>query len=251
MEETATVQTDGKNAGDKARDDGRDPALSGASVLPPEAVADEPEVLGGRNGPLRRCIVSGTVGKKDRMLRFVVGPGEEIVPDLEETLPGRGLWLTAEGDLVEKAVAKNAFSRAARRKVSVPPDLAGRLPMLMRRRVLDLIGLAARGGAAVAGFEKVRDALRAGRVGNRGVPGLWLEAADGAADGRRKLAPLAEVRALLPVDLFDRGELGRALGRDEAVHVLLADGPLAGRLRREIGRLATILGRPLQGSDGV
>lgn len=210
--------------------------------IPPEAVADEPEVLGGRNGSLRRCIVTGTVQRKDRMVRFVVGPDGAVVPDLEETLPGRGLWLTAEGELVEKAVAKNAFSRAARRKVEVAPDLRDRLAALMRRRSLDLVGLAARGGGAVAGFEKVRDALKSGRL-NKGVPGVWLEAQDGAADGRRKLSPLAGARGLAPVDLFDRAELGRALGREEAVHVLLADGPLAGRLRRDLRRLALTLGR--------
>lgn len=207
-----------------------------------EAVLDEPEVLGGKNGSLRRCIVSGTVQRKDRMVRFVVGPDNQVVPDLEETLPGRGLWLTAEAELVEKAVTKNAFSRAARRKVEVAPDLKDRLAALMRRRLLDLIGLVSRGGGAVAGFEKAHAALKGGRVAKSGAPGVWLEARDGAADGRRKLAPIAGARGLAPIDLFDRGELGRALGRDEAVHVVLADGPLAGRLRRDVKRLTLLTG---------
>lgn len=210
----------------------------------PDAVLDEPEVLGGRNGSLRRCIVSGSVQKKDRMVRFVVGPENQVVPDLEETLPGRGLWLTAEADLVEKAVGKNVFSRAARRKVVVAADLKDLLATLMRRRLLDLIGLASRGGGAVAGFEKAHAALKLGRVGKGNAPGVWLEARDGAADGRRKLAPLAGSRGLEPVDLFDRRELGQALGRDEAVHVVLADGPLAGRIRRDVRRLQMLLGAP-------
>jgi ribosomal protein L7Ae-like RNA K-turn-binding protein len=52
----------------------------------------------------------------------------------------------------------------------------------MNSRCLDLIGLARRSGAAVAGFEKVRAALAAGDVA------LLVAASDGADDGREKLA---------------------------------------------------------------
>jgi len=235
-------------AADPHRPDGPRP---GAGQVPdrldPEQIGDEPEVIGGKKSSLRRCIGTGGVKVKDLMVRFVVGPDGDIVPDVEETLPGRGLWLTAEGPVVEKAVARNAFAKAARRAVKVDRDLAARVVTLLRRRTLDLIGLARGGGGAVAGFEKVQAALKADRVGTRGSVGLWLEASDGAADGRAKLAPVATSYGLDPVMLFDRFELGRALGREEAVHVVLADGPLAGRLRREIRRIGGLTGVQVKG----
>jgi len=208
----------------------------------PETAAGEPEVLGPRRSPLRRCIASGRVQGKDLMVRFVVGPDGTLVPDVAETLPGKGLWLTADREVVEKALAKKLFARAARRTVTAAPDLRDRLTLLLRRRALDLLGLAARGGGVVAGFEKVQAALRSGRLAPRSphVPGLWLEAVDGAADGRAKLAPLASARGLAPVAAFDRAELGAALGRDMAVHVLLAAGPLADGLGRELRRMTGV-----------
>ena len=41
-----------------------------------------------------------------------------LVPDLEGTLPGRGLWLSAERALAEKAFARGLFAKAARRAVT-------------------------------------------------------------------------------------------------------------------------------------
>ena len=129
----------------------------------------------------RRCIYTREVAPRDGLIRFAVSPDGEVVPDLEEKLPGRGLWLTARADIVRVAVAENCFSRAARRNVSVPSDLANRLELLLDRRCLDLIALARRSGAAVAGFAKVRQALDAGDVA------VLIEASDGAADGREKI----------------------------------------------------------------
>jgi predicted RNA-binding protein YlxR (DUF448 family) len=203
--------------------------------------------------PLRRCILTGTVQPKDTMIRFVVAPDGGVVPDLEGSLPGRGLWLTAERAVVEKAMARKAFARAARRPVQVDADLADRLATLLARRCLNLIGLARRAGQAVAGFEKVREALRAGRVGRSGSPALLLAAGDGAADGRSKLRALA---GGLPVlEDFDAAALGAALGRDLVVHAVLARGSLADHLRVDAGRYARLkimsVGRSPVGQTGL
>ena len=196
---------------------------------------DGAEEVRDRRDPLRRCIASGTVQPKEGMIRFVVSPDGDVVPDLDGSLPGRGLWLGAERALVERAVAKKLFAKAARRAVRVNEDLLPRLTALLERRCLDFIGLARRAGQAVAGFEKVREALQSGRVCRTGAPGLLLAASDGADDGRGKMRALAGGLPLL--ELFDSASLGAALGRDITVHALIARGALADRLRVDAGRL--------------
>src|SRR3546814_9554818 len=91
--------------------------------------------------------------------------------------------------MMMKACARNLFAKAAKRHVRVPEDLAVQVERLALRRCLDLLGLARRAGAVVAGFEKVRAALRAGEVG------LLVQAADGADDGRQKIQALARARS--------------------------------------------------------
>ena len=191
-------------------------------------------INGGKNRtggpcPLRKCIATGALRPKDEMLRFVVGPDGSLVPDLDGCLPGRGLWLSAERDMVNTVCAKGLFSRAARHGVEVSANLADQLEGLMVRRCLDLLGLARRAGEAVAGFEKAKAWLREGKGG------VILQAWDGATDGREKIKALAP--GLATVDLFEARELGRALGRDCCVHVVMAEGQLAESLMTEAGRL--------------
>jgi len=61
-----------------------------------------------------------------RLIRFVVGPGGVVTPDLARKLPGRGLWTSATREAVA-AASKGAFARAAKAKIVVPADLADRL----------------------------------------------------------------------------------------------------------------------------
>lgn len=202
---------------------------------------------GEETGPLRRCIATGSVRPKDGMIRFAVAPDGLLVPDLEERLPGRGLWLSAEGPALDRAIAKNLFAKAARRSVTVPPDLANRLTGLLQRRCLDHIGLARRAGQAVAGYEKVREALKSGHVGRNGpAPGLLVEASDASPDQRGKLTALAP--GLPVVDSFTAVDIAAALGREHAVHTLLAQGRIAGAIRRDADRLAGL--RPSLGRTG-
>jgi uncharacterized protein len=180
------------------------------------------------SGPLRRCLVSRQVRPKAELLRFVVGPDDRLIVDPAERLPGRGLWLTPRRDIIESALAKGLFAKAAGQRVVAPADLAVEVERVLRQRCLALLGLARRAGQLRTGFEKVREDLQAGRVA------LLLAAKDGAADGRGKLAALA---GELPViALFDSAELSAALGVDGVVHAGVAAGGMAGRLLREFER---------------
>ncbi len=190
-----------------------------------EDVADAP-----MTGPLRRCIVTREVLPKESLIRFVVGPAGDLVPDISGKLPGRGLWVKAERAVLANAVAKNLFAKAARRSIDVPADLVDRTVALLSHRCLDLVGLARRAGQVICGFDKVRDALRHGRVA------IVLAAADGAADGRGKLQALAG--GLPTLALFSGADLSAALGREHVVHAALAPGRLAERLIAESARLA-------------
>jgi uncharacterized protein len=182
------------------------------------------------NSPQRRCIVTGEMGERRALLRFVIGPEGVLVPDVEARLPGRGLWLTPRRDIVERAVAKRLFARAARQPVSVPADLADRIEALLARRSVDALGFARRAGLAAAGFDRVGDAVRRGRAA------MLLFALDGAEAGRRKLGALG--RELASASVLTAAELGGAFGRERIVHAAVGGGPLCERLRLDLLRLA-------------
>jgi predicted RNA-binding protein YlxR (DUF448 family) len=173
---------------------------------------------------------------KHTMIRFVVGPDRTVVPDLAARLPGRGIWLSAQGDVLETARAKGGFARAARGPVQVPADLAGIVRTGLLRRITELLGLARRAGQAIAGFEKAQATVRAGRAG------LLVQAADGSAD------ECARFRSGMPDGLpvvapLDAAALGAVFGRDRVVHVAVTPGRLAQALANETARLAGVAER--------
>lgn len=204
--------------------------MTQTSDLPPDEDGD---------GRLRRCLVLGASQPTELLVRFVVGPDDAIVPDVDERLPGRGFWLSARRDVVETAVKRKAFHRAARRAVAVPDDLAVRIERLLLRRCLDSLGLARRSGTAVCGFDKVADAIAGGS-------GWLIAAKDGGADGLRKIGQV-ERRAGIPVrhaePALTAAELGAAFARERAVHGWVGAGPLGERIARDMARLAAFRGQ--------
>ena len=182
----------------------------------------------------RRDIVSGEVTDEARLIRFVPGPGGEVVPDLARKLPGRGLWVAADRESVAAAVKKNAFARAAKAPLKPAADLPDVVERLLVRRCLDQLGLARREGVLISGFEKTLAKIRSGEA-------AWLiEASDGAADGRRKLLAAAAASPRRPpvFGAFSAEELGLATGGENVVHSALLAGRRAERWTEEVRKLA-------------
>lgn len=198
------------------------PPPTDPDALPDDAIARE-------RGPLRRCIVTRQTLPKDRMIRFVIGPMRELVPDPGGRLPGRGLWLLAQEDVLQKALKQGAFARAARGSVGVPTDLRALVVSGLRHRLIGFLGFARRSGEAVSGREAVLDWLRNGKVE------LLVQASDGSPAERSRLTGGREFPVLTPLTA---AELGGVFGRERAVHVAVSPGRMVSSLQAEAARLA-------------
>lgn len=182
-----------------------------------------------RDEPERRCIVTGDVQPKAGLIRFVVGPEGQVVPDLSGKLPGRGIWVTADRDLIAKAVKKGLFSRAAKAPVQAAADLADLVERGQAKRVVELVSLARKAGLAVAGFEKVKGWLADGKAK------VLLQASDGSDRGKGKLWTPEGGRWF---GCLTASELGLAFGRDSVIHGALAAGGLSRRVVEEAAKLS-------------
>lgn len=188
----------------------------------------------------RRCILKMESGPEDALVRLVLSPDGILVPDVAARLPGRGLWISADGELVASAIRSGQLAKAASRslkatvqKKAVPENLVEQIDRLLERRCLDRMGLEQRAGHLVTGFDKIKAALA--KKGT-GAPALLISASDGAEDGRRKIR--AAVGNTVPeVAVFDREALSRALGRENVVHVLLMTSGGTEKLKADLGRL--------------
>jgi uncharacterized protein len=185
------------------------------------------------NGPrtksatMRMCAVSREVRPVDELIRFVLSPQGEVVPDLKRKLPGRGLWITASRARVAEAVRRNQFSRGFKRDVRAAQTLASDTENLLVRSAIEALAMAAKAGQVVSGFAKVEEALAGGQVT------ALIHASDGAADGIRKLDAIVRQRGgnhgeslVFPIlTELTSAELDLALGRANVIHAALLAGP--------------------------
>ena len=183
-----------------------------------------PALLDAEGSPERTCIVTRAKGLPEDMIRFVVGPGAIVVPDIRRKLPGRGVWVTARAAHVAEAVRRQAFSRGFKTKVVAWESLAAEIEALLTKDCLQALSLASKAGQVVRGFAKVEEAIASGAIA-----GL-VHAADCGADGMRKLGQslrrrYGDERARPRVELFRSGQLDLALGRANVIHAALNEGP--------------------------
>ena len=180
------------------------------------------------DGPERTCIATGEARPKSELIRFVVGPEAVIVPDIASKLPGRGIYVSATRAALETAVAKKLFARAAKAPVTVPEGLVDEVERQVTKRTVDLISLARKSGAAVAGYEKVKSWL------DREEARILIQASDGSERGKSKLSTPYKGKF---IGWLTADELGLAFGRQTVIHCALASGGLAKRVVEEAQRL--------------
>ncbi|WP_278922240.1 MULTISPECIES: RNA-binding protein [Pseudophaeobacter] len=191
------------------------------------------------DGPERKCIATGESEPKQGLLRFVMGPESQVVPDIFGKLPGRGVYVTASREALELAVKKKLFARGFKAPVTLPEDLPDEVERQTLRRLVDLLSLARKSGQAVGGYEKVKDWL------GKEQATVLIQASDGSGRGKSKLSTPHRGKF---IGCLTADELGMAFGRQTVIHAALASGGLSKRVVDEAQRLQGL--REMVGGNG-
>ena len=175
-------------------------------------------------------------------MRFVLAPDGQIVPDLKGNLPGRGAWVTANAEILGKAVKRQSFKRALKGGPNVDAGLVTLVGDLLERDALQSLALANKAGLVIAGAMKIGSALSEG-----GLIAL-VHAKDGAPDGHRKLLQSApgsmrnRETGLRVINLFESHQMDLALGRTNVIHAALLRGAAAAAFVTKSARLSFFRG---------
>ncbi|HWZ40974.1 MAG TPA: RNA-binding protein [Bradyrhizobium sp.] len=184
-----------------------------------------------RSATMRMCAVTRQVRPIGELIRFVVAPSGEVIPDLKRKLPGRGLWVSASRQTLAEAVRRHQFAKGFKREVRVSPTLPADTEALLVRSAIDALAMAAKAGQVISGFGKVEDALTSRQT--RASLEALIHASDGAADGIRKLDAVLRQNAVVNeksdrfpvVTALTSEQLDLALGRSNVIHAALLAGP--------------------------
>lgn len=238
---------------------------------------------------LRQCILTRDTLEKKDMIRLVVGMDGKIYVDLAEKLPGRGFWISPNRKKLTSMIKKGKFIRAIRQKRSLetdksPQDMDIKQPLqkidltliedienLLKKRILNWLGLLNRAGDILSGFHKIEAAIKKdtinkdntnlapqpmkdqnsdgkaiehqnktqSKIQNRTTHkkarsiAFFLGANDSKSDGQKKMAHFEKYIA--PVySCFDRTSLSQALGVENCVHIAVFQGNGARSLEQEL-----------------
>lgn len=200
------------------------------------------------DGPIRKCILSGDREAREHLVRLVLSPDGEVLPDVRAKAPGRGAWIGVTRAELETAQAKGKLKGALARAfktgdIRIPDDLGERIATQLQRSALDRLGLESKAGAVVTGGVQLDKAARSGKLH------MLLHASDAGADGAGKLAQAWRVGSdqegsglkglVLPIP---RTILSLALGRENVVHAGLTDARAAKRVSDALGRWLHFIG---------
>ena len=228
----------------------------GLSGLAPDVDNPSPDPSRKREGeekhqPERTCILTRRKGTKDELIRLALGPDGQVAPDVRARAPGRGAWIGVPRAELDAANAKGKLKPALQRAfktndVQVPADLGQHVEQALRQTALDRLGMEARAGNLINGFDRIETAARSGKVN------LLLHAADAGEDGNRSLDQAWRVGGGEPKGMiFPEGRtiLSMALGRENVVHAALTDPAAASRVRHAVARWLAFTG-PNRGLEG-
>lgn len=187
---------------------------------------------------MRKCVVCGKSMDEAGLIRFCASPDETIYPDLADKLPGRGVYVSSDAEMVRKAIKSKVLSKNLQLKsAKYPDDMIELIDTLFVQRLQNLLGLAKKSGVVIAGFDKVEAVLEKQRLKNKESNNslVLLEATDGSNDGKDKLLHICPN---IPVyEAMKAEEMGVALGQAVCVHALLLESSMTDLIVREIKRL--------------
>jgi predicted RNA-binding protein YlxR (DUF448 family) len=176
----------------------------------------------------RRCLVTGILKPRTELIRFVIGPEDKVIPDLSEKLPGQGFWVSADPDSLQQAVKRNVFAKAAHKNAYPSATMAADVESLLRKRCLQLLGLAKGAGITTLGETQTEAALRAGKID------LYFRAPDATR-------ALDNQKAAISCEIFSRDEMGAAFGYDQIAYAGLEPHGLTEKLKLDIKRLQSLI----------
>ncbi len=176
----------------------------------------------------RTCIVTRKKIVPTLAIRLCVSPDGDVFADLKGNFPAKGYWIIPSKENFEQLFSQPKRFRQMKGARQPSEKFVEELAEQLKNRILQQIGLAKRAGQLIFGFEKVKIWLKDNKAA------LAIIAKDGS---RAEIERLGLSSRNIPyVQILGKEELGKALGRDKVVHVVLCQSPLAINIQNNLWR---------------
>jgi uncharacterized protein len=183
-----------------------------------------------KGDPQRSCLACREVKDKRSLLRFVLAPDNTVVPDLQQKLPGRGVYTCMKGSCLTRAAQKKQFSRGFKGEVlgAEAEVLTRQVTEKLEERIASYLCLANKGGKIASGSDQVLDKLKKGGVG------ILFLATDISHDIGEKFRAVAKLKGVACMALFTKERLGELIGKELRSVLAVLDSGFIGSISLEM-----------------
>jgi uncharacterized protein len=183
-----------------------------------------------KGAPQRSCLACREVKDKKSLLRFVLAPDGTVVPDLQQKLPGRGVYTCLKGSCLTRAAQKKQFSRGFKGEVlgAEAENLTRQVTEKLEERIASYLCLANKGGKIASGSDQVLDKLKKGGVG------ILFIATDISVDIGEKFRGVAKLKGVACMALFTKERLGELIGKELRSVLAVLDSGFIGSISLEM-----------------
>jgi len=183
-----------------------------------------------KGNPQRSCLACRETKDKGSLLRFVLAPDRTVVPDLQQKLPGRGVYTCMKGSCLRQAALKKQFSRGFKGEVlgAEAENLTRQVAEKLEERIASYLCLANKGGKIVSGSDQVMDKLK------KGGAGILFLATDISTDIGEKFRAVAKLKGVRCMALFTKERLGELIGKELRSVLAVLDSGFIGSIDLEM-----------------
>jgi predicted RNA-binding protein YlxR (DUF448 family) len=182
--------------------------------------------------PERTCVSCREKAQKDELERFVYHDEAGLIFDLRRKAPGRGAYVHARPECLQRAAEKGGFARGFKRSVQVDAQkLLDDVRFGVRRRLQEGLRVALRSQNLSIGGTAVGEAVKSEQVA------MLLIARDASESTRRKFASNAERKSIPVRQALTGEELGALCGRAFVAVLAIAPSRCLAPIRRDIDKL--------------
>lgn len=185
--------------------------------------------------------MTGEIKDKSQLLRFVLTPEKQVVPDLYKKLPGKGIYVSNSYALLKQAIEKNIFAKVLKKNVKLNKELLQMVENILHKNALNAISLAKKSGIAVISLEKVLAALKENKLA------FLLEAEDAGQDGLKKLQNYTS--DLSVYRLFKVEDLDKVLDKINTVYIGFLREEMSMMVKNNFDRLSSFLQDKCEGEN--
>lgn len=188
----------------------------------------------------RTCIVTRKTYPVEELIRFVVSPSGEILPDIKRNLPGRGVYILARKYLINKAITSsclvNHFAHKLNKKnmsLTINPDTPDLIEKLLINKAVKSLSLGRKAGKITYGFNNCDKAIREHKVAR------MLHTIGTSSDSVNKIsqAIFASKIDVKQEFIFTESDLEKAFGDLNIMHVAILHGNTTKYIVKNIDKL--------------